>query len=190
MALTLVISVLGVSAKADDLDAQKAYLVGQINQGAAAQVQYEKLDKQKKALLKQIDGYVDRAKADREAHAELFEQQRINNIISESANYASYLQARITNVAEVTRIKKEVFDNYTALSKSNSQYAALIPAASADYQKALMDQYYAKSVADAARMFVDGPLIRTYAKNALSWYSGPQDAGKFVMQSIGIPTVY
>ena len=189
-ALALLIGVLGVSVQADDLDAQKAYLVAQINRGAAAKVQYEKLDAQKKALLKQIDGYVDRAKADQAAHEALFEEQRINNIVSESANYASYLQARITNVAEVTRIKKEVYDNYTKLSATNGQFSALIPAAAADYQKALMDQYTAQAVADAAKMFVNGPLIKTYAKQALSWYQGPQDAGKFVMQSIGVSTVY
>ena len=189
-AIAALIGVLSLSVKADDLDNQKNYLVQQINNGSNAKVKYEKLDAQKATLLKQIDGYVSAARADQAAHEAVFEQQRLNNITADARNYASYLQARITNLAEVTRIKKEVFDNYTALSATNPQFAALIPAASADYQKALMDQYNAQAIADAAKMFVNGPLIDSYAKQALSWYKGPQDAGKFVMQSIGVSTVY
>ncbi|MCR4654947.1 MAG: hypothetical protein K5770_01740 [Lachnospiraceae bacterium] len=189
-ALAFVAGVLSLNVRADDLDAQKAFLVGQIENGANAQVKYEGLDAQKATLLAEIDGYVAEAKAAQAAHEALFEQQRINNIVADARNYAGYLQARIANFAETTRIKKEVVDNYTNLSKTDPQFAALLPAAIADYQKALNDQNYAQAVADSAKTFVNGPFVESNAKAALSWYAGPQDAGKFVMGSIGISTVY
>ncbi len=189
-AAAALIGVLAFNVKADDLDVQKDFVIQQINQGANADIKYEKLDAQKDVLINEINGYADKAHKDQQAHEALFEQQRINAIIADARNYASYLQARIPIVSEVANVKKAVLDNYTGLSVSNPQYTGLIPAASADYQKALMDQYNAQNAADAAKMFVNGPLIESYAKNALSWYQGPQDAGKFVMQSIGISTIY
>ncbi len=189
-ALAAVVGVLSLNVNADELDAQEAYLKQQIKQGADANVKYEGMDAQRKALFKQLDQYVDRAHADQAAHEALYEKQRINNIIADARNYASYLQARVSVVAETTRIKKEIFNNYTALSASNPQFSALIPQASADYQKALMDQYTAQAIADSAKAFANGPLVEAFAKQALSWYAGPQDAGRFVMNSIGISTVY
>ena len=190
LSLAAVAGVLSLSVNADEIDAQKAYVENQAKQGAKADVKYEGLDAQKKALFAQLDQYVDRAHADKAAQEALFEQQRINNITADARNYASYLQARVSIVAENTRVKKEIFDNYTGLSASNPQFAALVPAALADYQKALMDQYNAQAIADSAKAFANGPLIAGCAKQALSWYSGPQDAGRFVMSSIGISTVY
>ena len=189
-ALTALIGVLSFSVNADEVDDLKSFVEKQARQGAKADIKYEGLDAQKKALFAQLDQYVDRAHADKAAQEALFEQQRINNITADARNYASYLQARVSIVAENTRVKKEIFDNYTKLSASNPQFAALVPGALADYQKALMDQYNAQAVADSAKAFTNGPLVETCAKQALSWYSGSQDAGKFVMQSIGISTVY
>ena len=190
VALAGLIGVLSLNVKADDLDAQKAYLFQQIENGTNAQVKYEGVEAQKNTLFGEIDGYVAQARASQAAHEAEFERQRINNVIADSRNYADYLQQRVANFAETSRIKKQVVDNYTALSLVNPQYAALLPAALADYQKALNDQNYAQAVANNAKIFVNGPLIETNAKQALSWYAGPQDAGKFVMGSIGISTVY
>ena len=189
-AVAAVIGVLSFSVKADEVDDLKSFVEKQAKQGAKADIKYEGLDAQKNALFAQLDKYVDRAHADKAAQEALFEQQRINNITADARNYASYLQARVSVVAENTRVKKEIFDNYTKLSASNPQFAALVPGALADYQKALMDQYNAQAVADSAKAFANGPLVAGCAKQALGWYKGSQDAGKFVMQSIGVPVVY
>ncbi|MCR5791512.1 MAG: hypothetical protein K6G83_16670 [Lachnospiraceae bacterium] len=181
--------ILTLPARADDLDAQKQYLVGQINSYTTT-INPAVLDAQKNYLLGQIDSYVAKAKADQAAHEAEYFQQRVNNIKMDARNYADYLQQRIKVVAETTRVKKEVLNNYTNLSKTSAQYAALIPAATADYQKALYEETYAQAVANAAKMFVNGPFIDAYAKAAVNTYRGPQDAGSFVMKSIGVPVVY
>ncbi len=189
-AIAAVIGVLSLNVNADEVDDLQAFVEKQAKQGAKADIKYEGLDAQKKALFAQLDQYVDRAHADKAAQEALFEQQRINNITADARNYASYLQARVSIVAENTRVKKEIYDNYTMLSASNPQFSALVPGALADYQKALMEQYNAQAIADSAKAFANGPLVATCAKQALSWYGGPQDAGRFVMSSIGISTVY
>ncbi len=189
---TVLIVMLSLNVRADsNIEAQGEYLKAQVNDSVShSKVKSSELEAQKKALFEVIDRNVEKALADQKAHEELFETQRINNIIADSRNYASYLRARTTNLADNTRIKKEILDNYRSISAYNPQMGALIPQALADYEKAVMEETYGRCVADAAEMFVNGPLIEQYAKQALDSYSGSQDAGSFVMRSIGVSTVY
>lgn len=66
-------------------------------------------------------------------------------------NYVEYLDGVIYNLNEVVRIKKEVVDNYTYLSQFNPYFATLIPAAQADYDKAVAWVEYYKQYKVAVR---------------------------------------
>lgn len=77
--------------------------------------------------------------------------QRYNR--AEADNYINYLNKVVINLKETERIKKEVVDNYTNLSKVNPTYAALLPQAMAEYNAAVMarvqaEANVAKAVAD------------------------------------------
>ena len=72
-----------------------------------------------------------------------------NSEVWRSENYVKYLDGVIYNLNETARIKKEIVDNYTWLSRYNPYYATLIPQAQADYEKAVawVDYYKAYKVA-------------------------------------------
>ena len=77
---------------------------------------------------------------------------------AEANNYIDYLSKAIVNLKETERIKKEVVDNYTNLSAVNPSYAAMLPQAMADYNKAVADRQQweanlAKAKADFAVMY-------------------------------------
>lgn len=77
---------------------------------------------------------------------------------NEADNYLNYLNKAIINLKETERIKKEVVDNYTALSKVNAQYAALLPGAINDYNAAVAarvqwEANLAKATQDFAVMY-------------------------------------
>ncbi len=82
--------------------------------------------------------------------------QRYNK--DEANNYINYLNKVVINLKETERIKKEVVDNYTNLSKVNPTYAAMLPQAMADYNTAVAariqaEANVAKAVADFKVMF-------------------------------------
>lgn len=82
--------------------------------------------------------------------------QRYNR--AEADNYINYLNKVVINLKETERIKKEVVDNYTNLSKVNPTYAAMLPQAMADYNTAVAarvqaEANVAKAVADFKVMF-------------------------------------
>ena len=118
-----------LAAHQSTVEAQVNALTGQMaNKGAAAQ--------QAAAVAAQVKSY-NRAEAD---------------------NYLNYLNKAIVNLKETERIKKEVVDNYTNLAKVNPSYAAMLPAATADYNKAVADRQQweanlAKATADFAAMY-------------------------------------
>jgi pyrroline-5-carboxylate reductase len=77
--------------------------------------------------------------------------QRYNR--AEADNYINYLNKVVVNLKETERIKKEVVDNYTNLSKVNPTYAAMLPQAMAEYNTAVLaraqaEANVAKAVAD------------------------------------------
>ncbi|MBR4718620.1 MAG: hypothetical protein IKP31_00070 [Lachnospiraceae bacterium] len=76
----------------------------------------------------------------------------------EADNYLNYLNKAIINLKETERVKKEVVDNYTTLSKSNAQFASLLPAAINDYNAAVAarvqwEANLAKATQDFAVMY-------------------------------------
>ena len=82
--------------------------------------------------------------------------QRYNR--AEADNYINYLNKVVINLKETERIKKEVVDNYTNLSKVNPTYAAMVPQAMVDYNAAVAarmqaEANVAKAVADFKVMF-------------------------------------
>ncbi len=56
---------------------------------------------------------------------------------SEADNYILYRQKRVAGLKETERIKKEVYDNYVNLSRSNSSFAGAANTALADYNNAI-----------------------------------------------------
>ena len=74
-----------------------------------------------------------------------------NSEVWRSENYVKYLDGVIYNLNEVVRIKKEVVDNYTYLSQFNPYFSTLIPAAQADYDKAVSWVEYYKQYKVAVR---------------------------------------
>lgn len=77
---------------------------------------------------------------------------------AEADNYINYLNKVVINLKETERIKKEVVDNYTNLSKVNPTYAAMIPQAMVDYNAAVAaraqaEANVAKAIADFKVMF-------------------------------------
>ena len=77
---------------------------------------------------------------------------------AEADNYLTYLNKAIINLKETERIKKEVVDNYTNLSKVNPTYAAMLPQATADYNAAVAarmqwEANLAKATQDFAAMY-------------------------------------
>lgn len=82
--------------------------------------------------------------------------QRYNR--AEADNYINYLNKVVINLKETERIKKEVVDNYTNLSKVNPTYAAMVPQAMVDYNTAVANRLQAeanvaKAVADFKVMY-------------------------------------
>ena len=82
--------------------------------------------------------------------------QRYNR--AEADNYINYLNKVVINLKETERIKKEVVDNYTNLSKVNPTYAAMVPQAMVDYNAAVAarmqaEANVAKAVADFKVMY-------------------------------------
>ena len=76
----------------------------------------------------------------------------------EADNYLTYLDKAIINLKETERIKKEVVNNYSNLSSVNPTYAAMVPAAMADYNNAvaarqMWEANRAKAAADFAVMY-------------------------------------
>lgn len=68
-------------------------------------------------------------------------QKDINNYNKyEIDNYITYLKGIINNKKEMERIKLEIVNNYTDLSKVNLQYADMLVSAQADYQAAVADR--------------------------------------------------
>ncbi len=108
----------------------------------------------------QVD-YICNSMADKDAaarHAAVVADQVKKYNRSEAANYIDYLKKVNVNLKETERIKKEVVDNYTNLSKVNPSYAAVIPQAQNDYNKAVADRLQneaniAKAAADFAVMY-------------------------------------
>ena len=77
---------------------------------------------------------------------------------AEADNYINYLNKVVINLKETERIKKEVVDNYTNLSKVNPTYASMVPQAMLDYNNAVIarsqaEANVAKAVADFKVMF-------------------------------------
>ena len=82
--------------------------------------------------------------------------QRYNK--AEADNYVNYLNKVVINLKETERIKKEVVDNYTNLSKVNPTYAAMLPQAMVDYNTAVAaraqaEANVAKAIADFKVMY-------------------------------------
>lgn len=78
--------------------------------------------------------------------------QRYNK--DEANNYINYLNKVVINLKETERIKKEVVDNYTNLSKVNPTYASMLPQAMVDYNTAVAARLQAEAnVAKAAADF-------------------------------------
>lgn len=84
------------------------------------------------------DSMADKNAAAQQAALVANEVQRYNR--AEADNYLNYLNKAIINLKETERVKKEVVDNYTNLAKVNPTYAAMIPQAVADYNKAVSDR--------------------------------------------------
>ena len=91
-------------------------------------------------------------------HAAVVMNQLKNYNRAEADNYINYLNKVIINLKETERIKKEVVDNYTNLSKVNPTYAAMLPQAMNDYNAAVADRMQweanrAKAVSDFAALY-------------------------------------
>ncbi len=72
---------------------------------------------------------------------------------AEAENYVNYLKKAVVNLKETERIKKEVVDNYTTLAQNDPQFAALLPAATLDYNNAVAAR--AKVEADIQKALAD-----------------------------------
>lgn len=117
-------------------------------------------------------------------------QLHVNDLTAAAKNYSNYLQELKNAKVENVRIKKEIVDNYTNLAKVNPYFYTLIPQAQADYNNALIEQNNMIYIAQQAKTFTNSDnLLNTYAWYYLPYYTGTQDAGKFVMYAIGIPYV-
>ena len=87
-------------------------------------------------------------------HAALVANQLQKYNRAEADNYINYLNKVVINMKETERIKKEVVDNYTNLSKVNPTYAAMIPQAVNDYNVAVANRMQAEAnVAKAIQDF-------------------------------------
>lgn len=86
------------------------------------------------------DGCGPAAKLDHGTHATVVDGQILNWVADEEVNYIKYLQGVVVNKKETERIKKEILDNYVNLGSFNGQFAAMIPAATADYNAAVADR--------------------------------------------------
>lgn len=71
------------------------------------------------------------------AEEERLAQEFHNSQVWRSDNYVKYLDGVIFNLEETARIKKEVVTNYIYLSQFNPAFRDKIPAAQADYDKAV-----------------------------------------------------
>ncbi|MCR5108209.1 MAG: hypothetical protein K6B28_08585 [Lachnospiraceae bacterium] len=118
------------------------------------------------------------------AHQALYDQQRINNIVADAQNYSNYLYQVVVNDTETTRIKKEIVDNYTALSRVNPQFGALIAPATVDYNNALAKQMADKAHADKVKAFAYSDQVKIFADYAKDSYKGALYAGEFVENSL------
>ena len=103
-----------------------------------------------------VNAMADKNAAARQAAIAANDLKKYNR--AEADNYLAYLKKAIVNLKETERIKKEVVDNYTNLSKVNPSYAAMIPQAQNDYNKAVADRLQneaniAKAAADFAIMY-------------------------------------
>lgn len=102
------------------------------------------------------DSMADKGAAAQQAAMALNEVSRYNR--AEADNYINYLNKAIINLKETERIKQEVVNNYTNLATVNPTYAAMIPQAMAEYNKAVADRQQweanlAKAVADFSAMY-------------------------------------
>ena len=69
-------------------------------------------------------------------------------------NYVNYLQQIVVNKQETERVKLEVVNNYKSLANVNPEFAALLPAAEADYQAAVNDRINAQLAVENARLML------------------------------------
>lgn len=72
-----------------------------------------------------------------QAHVDTVVTQLKNFNRGAADNYILYRQRRVAGFKETERIKLEVVNNYKWLSQYNPYFASLIPAAEADYNKAV-----------------------------------------------------
>lgn len=87
-----------------------------------------------------------------DAHEAVVQGQVKNYSKAEADNYINYLKQVVVNKLETERIKKEVVDNYTNLSKVSAGFADKIPAAYADYQAAVADRMAAELAVEQAKV--------------------------------------
>lgn len=93
----------------------------------------------------------DKKAASQHAATVMNQLQRYNK--AEAENYVDYLNKVVINLKETERIKKEVVDNYTNLSKVNPTYAAMVPQAMVEYNAAVAARMQAE--ANAAQAAAD-----------------------------------
>ncbi len=93
----------------------------------------------------------DKKAASQHAATVMNQPQRYNK--AEAENYVDYLNKVVINLKETERIKKEVVDNYTNLSKVNPTYAAMVPQAMVEYNAAVAARMQAE--ANAAQAAAD-----------------------------------
>ena len=105
---------------------------------------FQEVGVQISSYLKTDDGCGAAAKVDHGTHARVVDAQLLTWVAQEESNYIDYLKRVVDNKKETERIKKEVLDNYTNLSKVNAQMAAMVPAAAADYNAAVADRMAAE----------------------------------------------
>lgn len=78
-----------------------------------------------------------------------------NNIakyyLAADQNYVNYLQQIVVNKQETERVKLEIVNNYKSLANVNAEFAALLPAAQAEYQAAVNDRVNAQLAVQNAR---------------------------------------
>ena len=86
------------------------------------------------------------------AHESVVQGQVKNYSKAEADNYINYLKQVVVNKLETERIKKEVVDNYTNLSKVSPGFADKIPAAYAEYQAAVADRMTAEMAVQQAKV--------------------------------------
>jgi len=89
--------------------------------------------------------------ADAVRHVDLVADQVIKLDQEAVRNHLDYLQKVVNNAKENVRIKQEIVTNYTNLGKVNPQFAAMVPAAQAELQKAMNEQAAAEAALASAK---------------------------------------